>query len=104
MNYKIFFGFILGWVLSGFMGYKFGDSRGYSDGFEVGYRYDCKDEISLIHSQINCFQIVFFEIGNHHIVVGGGSRRNFILVLSDCRQLLDFCVLFYQLDCLFLFI
>ena len=52
MNYRIFFGFLLGWLLSGFMGYKFGDSRGYADGFEIGYRYDCKDEIGLINEQV----------------------------------------------------
>ena len=52
MNYRLFFWFLLGWVFSAFMGYKFGDSRGYADGFEIGYRYDCKDEIGLINDQV----------------------------------------------------
>ena len=33
-------------------GYKVGDSSGYKDGYEVGYRYDCKEEIGTIYNQV----------------------------------------------------
>lgn len=33
-------------------GYKYGDSRGYEDGFNEGYRYDCKDEIGTLYKQV----------------------------------------------------
>lgn len=33
-------------------GYKIGDATGYNEGYEMGYRYDCKDEIGLIYKQV----------------------------------------------------
>ena len=33
-------------------GYKIGDAGGYKAGYEEGYRYDCKDEISTLYSQV----------------------------------------------------
>lgn len=33
-------------------GYKIGDAGGYKAGYEDGYRYDCKDEISTLYSQV----------------------------------------------------
>lgn len=52
MSYKIFFAFLLGWILSGFLGYKLGDASGYAAGYEEGYRYDCKDEIAVIYNRV----------------------------------------------------
>ena len=33
-------------------GYKIGDATGYNDGYEMGYRFDCKEEIGLIYQQV----------------------------------------------------
>lgn len=52
MNFKIFIGFLVGWILSGYFGFKYGDSKGYEAGYNEGYRYDCKEEIATIYSQV----------------------------------------------------
>lgn len=33
-------------------GYKYGDSMGYEDGYNEGYRYDCRDEIALLYKRV----------------------------------------------------
>lgn len=33
-------------------GYKIGDATGYNDGYEMGYRYDCKEEIADLYKQV----------------------------------------------------
>lgn len=45
IDWKMFWCVLLGWLISGFMGYKYGDFRGYKAGFEEGYSYDCQEEI-----------------------------------------------------------
>lgn len=35
-----------------FCGYKYGDSRGYDDGFQVGYQYDCRAELELLYNKV----------------------------------------------------
>lgn len=35
-----------------FCGYKYGDSRGYEDGFQVGYLYDCQADIGHLYSVV----------------------------------------------------
>lgn len=52
IDWKMFWFVLLGWLISGYMGYKIGDARGYKDGYEIGYRYDCKDEIGVIYNQV----------------------------------------------------
>lgn len=50
MNFKIFIGFLVGWILSGYLGFKYGDSRGYEAGFSEGYSYDCQEEIKALRA------------------------------------------------------
>lgn len=38
-------------------GYKYGDSMGYEDGYNEGYRYDCKEEIGLLYKQVKANSI-----------------------------------------------
>lgn len=52
IDWKMFWCVLLGWLIAGYMGYKYGDSVGYAAGYEEGYRYDCKDEIGLIYNQV----------------------------------------------------
>lgn len=52
IDWKMFWCVLLGWLIAGYMGYKYGDSVGYADGYNVGYLYDCKDEIGLINDQV----------------------------------------------------
>lgn len=52
MNIKIFIGFLVGWILSGYLGFKYGDSRGYEAGYNEGYRYDCKEEIAELYTKV----------------------------------------------------
>lgn len=33
-------------------GYKIGDASGYKDGYEYGYRFDCKEEIGDLYKQV----------------------------------------------------
>ena len=33
-------------------GYKIGDASGYRDGYEYGYRFDCKEEIGDLYKQV----------------------------------------------------
>lgn len=45
IDWKMFWCVLLGWLIAGFMGYKYGDFTGYQAGFEEGYSYDCQEEI-----------------------------------------------------------
>lgn len=45
--------FTLAFVALAFtVGYKAGDAHGYNEGYDVGYRYDCKDEIANLYEQV----------------------------------------------------
>lgn len=35
------------------VGYKYGDVRGYEDGFNIGYQYDCRDELEHLHDRVS---------------------------------------------------
>ena len=52
IDWKMFWCVLLGWLIAGFMGYKYGDSVGYAAGYTEGYRYDCKDEIAVIYNRV----------------------------------------------------
>lgn len=34
------------------IGYRVGDSRGYADGYNEGYLYDCREEIKILHDRV----------------------------------------------------
>lgn len=43
------------------VGYKYGDSRGYSDGFDSGYSFDCRPQIdSMIHRADSIYKVMDF--------------------------------------------
>ena len=44
-----------------FVGYRFGDSRGYSDGFDSGYSYDCRPQIdSMMRRADSIYKVMDF--------------------------------------------
>lgn len=36
-----------------FIAWKFGDKHGYEEGYQVGYTYDCRDEIKSLQDRVN---------------------------------------------------
>ena len=52
IDWKMFWCVLLGWLIAGYMGYKYGDFRGYEAGYNEGYLYDCREEINVLYDRV----------------------------------------------------